>query len=59
MIDADKITVIARSLRRLKDLSRVSAVMVALDAGLIVAEVERLIDAAVAIELERRVALSA
>lgn len=54
MIDADKITVIARSLRRLKDLSRVSVVMVALEAGLIVGEVERLIDAAVALELERR-----
>lgn len=56
MIDADKITLLAIALRRLKNLSRVSAVRVALDAGFILSEVERLIDAAVALEAARRVA---
>jgi hypothetical protein len=54
MIDADKINLLLRRLRRLKNLSRVSAVRVALDAGFILSEVERLIDAALAIECERR-----
>ena len=54
MIDAEKIILLSGPLRRLKNLSRVSAVMVALEAGFILSEVERLIDEALAIELERR-----
>lgn len=54
MIDADKIILLCGALRRLKNLSRVSAMRVALDAGFVLSEVERLIDAALMVERERR-----